>query len=167
MILRKIANRLYNYLADFFLFLAYLGLVVPSHHFRRFVLRLGGAKIGRGSTVHTGYRFFSSRNLRIGEDTIIGSNAFLDGRGSLIIGSHVDIASEIMIYNSEHDLESEDFRARTETVEIGDFCFICPRAIIFIWLYQRQSFPSCRAALGSLLSQQTWKRLCAVDIILI
>jgi len=130
MILRKIANRLYNYLADFFLFLAYLGLVVPSHHFRRFVLRLGGAKIGRGSTVHTGYRFFSSRNLRIGEDTIIGSNAFLDGRGSLIIGSHVDIASEIMIYNSEHDLESEDFRARTETVEIGDFCFIGPRAII-------------------------------------
>lgn len=123
-------NRLYNYLADFFLFLAYLGLMVPSHHFRRFILRLGGAKIGRGATVHTGCRFFSLKNLRIGEDTIIGNNAFLDGRAPLIIGSHVDIASEVMIYNSEHDLESADFKAREESVEIGDYVFIGPRAII-------------------------------------
>ena len=35
-----------------------------------------------------------------------------------------------MIYNSEHDLEAEDFVAIEEPVKIGDYCFIGPRAII-------------------------------------
>ncbi|MGB6882191.1 MAG: acyltransferase, partial [Microgenomates group bacterium] len=51
-------------------------------------------------------------------------------RAHLKIGSHVDIASSVMIYNSEHDIESHDFSAREEPVEIGDYCFIGPRVII-------------------------------------
>ncbi|MFC1625528.1 acyltransferase [Patescibacteria group bacterium] len=35
-----------------------------------------------------------------------------------------------MIYNSEHDLLKDDFSAREESVEIGDYVFIGPRAII-------------------------------------
>ena len=46
------------------------------------------------------------------------------------IGNHVDIASEVMIYNSEHDINSEDFHASNSPVEIGDYVFIGPRVII-------------------------------------
>lgn len=74
--------------------------------------------------------FFNPGNILIGEDTIIGDHAFLDGRAELKIGNHVDLASSVMIYNSEHDLESVDFHAREEAVEIGDYCFIGPRVII-------------------------------------
>lgn len=74
--------------------------------------------------------FFQPKNIIIGEGTIIGDHAFLDGRAPLRIGKEVDIASSVMIYNSEHDLESEDFRAREEPVEIGDYVFIGPRVII-------------------------------------
>ena len=74
--------------------------------------------------------FFDPGGIHIGDDTIIGDHAFLDGRAPLTIGSHTDIASSVMIYNSEHDLEKEDFSARTEPVEIGDYVFIGPRAII-------------------------------------
>ena len=35
-----------------------------------------------------------------------------------------------MIYNSEHDLEKGDFSVRIEPVEIGDYAFVGPRAII-------------------------------------
>ncbi len=35
-----------------------------------------------------------------------------------------------MILNSEHDINSEDFHAISAPVEIGDFVFIGPRAII-------------------------------------
>jgi maltose O-acetyltransferase len=35
-----------------------------------------------------------------------------------------------MVYNSEHDLESEEFDAIVAPVEIGDYVFIGPRAII-------------------------------------
>lgn len=126
----KIINRLYSYLADFGLFVVNCKMMVPSHHVRRFIMRLGGAKIGKGSSVHMACRYFSLKNLTIGEDTIIGWGCFLDGREKLSIGSHVDIASEVMIYNSEHDVSSEDFKAVNGPVEIGDYVFIGPRAII-------------------------------------
>jgi maltose O-acetyltransferase len=74
--------------------------------------------------------FFEPSGIKIGEDTIIGDHAFLDGRAPLTIGNHVDIASSVMIYNSEHDLEKEDFSAKSGPVEIGDYVFIGPRAII-------------------------------------
>lgn len=75
-------------------------------------------------------RFYNPDNIEIGEDTVIGDHAFLDGRAKLKIGDHVDIASEVMIYNSEHDLTAEDFAGTLAPVEIGDYVFIGPRAII-------------------------------------
>lgn len=126
----KIINRLKNIFLEFEIFLLHLVGKVPSHHFRRFFYRLAGIKIGKGSTIHTGARFYDPRNIVIGCDTIIGEDAVLDGRDKIIIGDHVDIASEVMIYNSEHDINSDDFRAINAPVIIEDYCFIGPRAII-------------------------------------
>ncbi|HCB23030.1 TPA: acyltransferase [Candidatus Daviesbacteria bacterium] len=126
----KVGNRFYNYLADFGLFWLHLLCYIPSHHVRRFLLRLAGAKIDQGSSFHMGCRFFSLKKIKIGEDSIIGYGAFLDGRDKIIIGNHVDIASDVMIYNSEHDINSDDFRAVVGAVEIEDYVFIGPRAII-------------------------------------
>lgn len=126
----KVTNRLYNYLADFCLFLLHILINIPSHHLRRFMLRLYGAKIGKGSSIHMGCRFFSLKKIKIGEDTIVGEGAFIDGRDKVIIGNHVDIASEVMIYSSEHDIHSEDFHAILSEVIIDDYVFIGPRVII-------------------------------------
>ena len=109
--------------------LRYIGYV-PCHYLRRFFYRLEGMRIGRGSTIHMGAVFYKAGNIRIGEDTIIGENAVLDGRDKLAIGNHVDIASEVMIYNAEHDINDPGFKATTSPVEIGDYVFIGPRVII-------------------------------------
>lgn len=128
--LSKIFNRLYNYVLDFELMvLRWIGHV-PSHTFRKLFYVLAGVKIGKGSVIHMWANFFNPAGIEIGEDTIIGDHIFLDGRARLKIGSHTDIASQVLIYNSEHDLEKSDFAAREEPVEIGDYCFIGPRSII-------------------------------------
>ncbi len=103
---------------------------VPSHHFRRFFYRLFGMKIGRGSTIHMGANFYNPFNIVIGEDSIVGEGVVLDGRDRLMIGNHVDIASEVMIYNSEHDIRDPNFHAIQAPVTIQDYVFIGPRAII-------------------------------------
>jgi maltose O-acetyltransferase len=77
-----------------------------------------------------GAQFFRPSGIRIGKGTIVGQNVFLDGRDRLVIGDHVDIASDVMIYNSEHDINSETFEAINGPVEIGDYVFIGPRVII-------------------------------------
>lgn len=129
-IARKGVNRIYNWVADYGLMLVRCAGYVPFHRWRRFIYRMAGAKIGKGSAIHMFATFFSLKNLTIGEDTVIGWWAFLDGRASLTIGNHVDIASEVMIYNSQHDLDAEDFRDELKPVVIEDYVFIGPRAII-------------------------------------
>lgn len=104
--------------------------IIPSHYFRRFCYRLCGVKIGKGSVIHTGAVFYKPWGVKIGEDSIIGEGAVLDGRDKLIIGSHVDIASDVMIYNGEHDLNDENFKAVFASVYIEDYVFIGPRVII-------------------------------------
>jgi maltose O-acetyltransferase len=126
----KITNRFYNYLLDFELMVLRWVAHVPSHLFRKMFYQLAGMKIGKGSVVHMWANFFEPDGIKIGEDSVIGDHAFLDGRAPLTIGSHTDVASSVMIYNSEHDLEKDDFSARSEPVEIGDYVFIGPRAII-------------------------------------
>lgn len=126
----KIINRLSNYLLDFELMLLRWIGHVPSHTIRNIKYRFFGIKIGKGSTFHMWANFYEPKNIKIGEDTIIGDHAFLDGRDKLTIGSHTDIASSVMIYNSEHDLEKEDFSTIVAPVEIGDYVFIGPRVII-------------------------------------
>lgn len=109
--------------------LHYIG-IIPIHHLRRLVYRVTGVKIGPGSSIHMHAKFYNPENISIGKDTIIGESVVLDGRDKLIIGDHVDIASEVMIYNAEHDINSKDFHALSSPVIIEDYVFIGPRAII-------------------------------------
>jgi len=128
--LPKIINRFYNYLLDFELMLLNWIGHIPFHTIRKLFYTLAGIKFGNNSVIHTGAVFFQPSKISIGEDTVIGNRVFLDGRAPLSIGDHVDIASEVMIYNSEHDVDSEDFHAKEAPVEVGDYVFIGPRVII-------------------------------------
>lgn len=128
--LNKILHRFANYYYDFVLMLLRWVGHIPSHLIRNTKYRFFGMKIGSGSTIHMWANFFNLKNIEIGKDTIIGDHAFLDGRDKLKIGNHTDIASSVMIYNSEHDLSKDDFSAIVAPVEIGDYCFIGPRVII-------------------------------------
>lgn len=128
--LPKIKNRIYNYWLDFKLMLLRWVGHIPSHSIRRFFYMFSGIKMGKGAVIHMWANFFQPNNISIGDDTIIGGHVFLDGRAPIRIGDHVDIASEVMIYNSQHDLEKKDFSAKEEPVEIADYVFIGPRAII-------------------------------------
>lgn len=126
----KILARLSSYWLDLVLFKLTLTGYVPLSFWRRFIYELTGLRMGEGSVVHMWARFYDPRGIEIGEDSIVGDHVFLDGRDRLKIGNHVDIASQVLIYNSSHDLNSEEFTATTSPVDIGDFVFIGPRAII-------------------------------------
>lgn len=127
-VIQKGINRVFNVFWDLELYILYLVGHIPFHSLRNIFYALAGIK--NSGTIHMWARFYNPANIIIGKDSIVGDHAFLDGRGKIAIGDHVDIASEVMIYNSEHDLESEEFIAREESVEIGDYVFIGPRVII-------------------------------------
>lgn len=129
-VIGKIFNRFYNYHLDFKIYVLELAGWIPSHLIRNFIFGLAGVKIGKGSTIHVGSRFYQPVNVSIGEDTSVGDRCFLDGRAKLTIGNHTSIASQVLIYNSQHDVNDEWFRVSYGAVKIGDYVFVGPGAII-------------------------------------
>lgn len=129
-VLTKVMNRFYNILIDFELLILRCVGFIPFHSVRKFFYRISGVKIGRGSTIHIGANFFYPAGITIGEDTVIGDHVFLDGRAPLKIGNHVAIASQVLIYNAQHNVEDPHFTAVEAPVVIDDYVFIGPRAII-------------------------------------
>ena len=133
-VMKKGFNRVENILLELEVYLLHMIGCIPSHLVRRFFYRMGGIQIGKGSTIHMHARFYNPHNISIGKDSIIGEGIVLDGRAKLTIGNHVDIASEVMIYNSQHNIHAEHFASdegvQEEVVTIHDYVFIGPRAII-------------------------------------
>ncbi|MFH1601804.1 MAG: acyltransferase [Candidatus Shapirobacteria bacterium] len=128
--MEKILRRIDNYFLDLWLMILNGVTNCPFWSVRKLFFLLSGVQIGQGSKLHCGVRFYQPRGIKIGRGSIIGYRTFLDGRAPLTIGKEVDIASEVMIYNSEHDIHANDMRAIEGFVEIGDYVFIGPRAII-------------------------------------
>lgn len=129
-VVEKAIIRMQNIWLDFMLMiLRWIGHI-PSHTIRCACYRLAGVTIGKGTVIHMWCSFFEPGNVTIGRDTIVGDHAFLDGRDKIVIGNHVGIASSVMIYNSAHDIDSEDFHAVTKPTVIKDYAFIGPRAIL-------------------------------------
>jgi acetyltransferase-like isoleucine patch superfamily enzyme len=127
----KIIIRLKTICLEFWLMiLRFIGFI-PIHFVRRFFYLISGIKMSFfSSTIHIGANFFKPSNITIGKDTIIGDHCFLDGRAPLTIGNHVGIASQVLIYNDEHDINSKDYGNSFGPVTIKDYVFIGPRAII-------------------------------------
>ncbi len=126
----RIARRISTVWLEFVVFILHLGGSVPCHHFRRFLYRLAGMKIGKGTSVHMGLRLYNPRNISIGDDTVIGEESVLDGRATLRIGNHVAFATGVKLYNSQHDIHSPTFQAISAPIIVDDYVFIGPSAII-------------------------------------
>jgi len=126
----KVVNRLGTYFLEFWLLVLRLVGCIPFHFVRKIFYLISGVKISWDSTMHIGANFFNPSGITIGQNTIIGDHCFLDGRAPLTIGNHVDIASQVLIYNDEHDINSPDFSNSFNPVTINDYVFIGPRAII-------------------------------------
>lgn len=145
---------------DFWVFLATITGYIPSHTIRLFFYRnLFRIKIGKDSSIHWHAEFNQPSGIAIGHNTIIGNDAFLDGRyfrkwekirtpgrwekfmvyfrdfvhpsfRPLSIGNNVSIAGEVRIYTMQHDIDDPDFREIGAPVAIDDYVVIGSRVTI-------------------------------------
>jgi maltose O-acetyltransferase len=129
-IFQKSTNRIKTIFLEFWLLILRIVGYIPIHTIRKLFYIISGIDMPFDSTIHIGANFFNPTNIKIGHDTIIGDHCFLDGRAKLTIGNHVGIASQVLIYNDEHNIHSDNYENSFGPVEIKDYVFIGPRAII-------------------------------------
>ena len=85
--------------------------------------------IGKKSSVHMGC-FFTGNKIRIGHNSVINRNCYLDGRVGLEIGDNVGISPWTYILSDSHDVQDKNFKNIGGKVQISDYVWIGARAII-------------------------------------
>jgi acetyltransferase-like isoleucine patch superfamily enzyme len=144
-----------RWIIDFWVYVCTLTGYIPSHIVRLFLYRyVFGVHIGKDSSIHWRAEFNNPAGVSIGHNTIIGNDAFLDGRfkrvlaedqgrlGSyvsqlmgqgerpLTIGNNVSVAGEVRIYTMQHDIDSATFAEVGAPVVIEDYVVIGTRVTI-------------------------------------
>ena len=137
------------------MFLATLTGLIPSHTLRLLLYRyLFRIKVGKDSSIHWLARFNNPSGIEIGHNTIIGNDAFLDGRyfrkwpkkhlkvivyvqeffnpkrRPLRIGNNVSIAGEVRIYTMQHDIDDPNFKEVEGDVALDDYVVVGTRVTI-------------------------------------
>jgi putative colanic acid biosynthesis acetyltransferase WcaF len=103
----------------------------PSlHSWRRLVLRLFGARIGKGARVHASARIWLPANLELGEQTLIGPGAIVYNQGRIAIGARSVVSQRAHLCASSHDVSDPHFQLVLRPITIGSGCWIASEAFV-------------------------------------
>lgn len=91
---------------------------------RRFLLRLFGARIGRGVLIRPSAKIVFPWKLAIGDYSWIGDEVVLYSLGEIEIGRNSVISQRSYICAGSHDAESMSFAILAPPVRIGSECWI-------------------------------------------
>lgn len=106
---------------------------IPSVKLRMLLYNMLGVKAGKKVVFHYKTEIRAPFNLQVGTGTIIGDNALLDARNNLIIGSNVNLSSNVSVYTEQHDHRDKMFRCsygEGNAVRIGDRVWIGSNVIV-------------------------------------
>jgi putative colanic acid biosynthesis acetyltransferase WcaF len=91
---------------------------------RRFLLRLFGARIGRKVLIRPTVKVTYPWKIYIGDYSWIGDDVVLYSLGEIIIGRHTVISQKSYICTGSHDYTSLSFNIFSEPVQIGNEVWI-------------------------------------------
>lgn len=97
---------------------------------RNLLLRLFGAKLGRGVRVDPSARIFAPWGLAIGDHSSIGSHALLYNLGPMEIGARVTISQGAHLCGGTHDSTDPAMPLRRMPIAIGDEAWVCADAFV-------------------------------------
>jgi acetyltransferase-like isoleucine patch superfamily enzyme len=134
-----------------FIFFRLIGFV-PSHSLRKILYRLVGMQIGSRSYIYAGAEIRNPKQIIIGNDTVIGHGAVLDGRRGLRIGNNVNFSSGVWIWTLQHDPQSPGFTSVGAEVVIEDYAWISARAMVLPGVHVARG---CVVAAGAIVTKDT------------
>lgn len=123
-----------NRIARFVWGLVWFFLFRPSPRFamgwRRFLLRLFGARVGHGAHVYPDARVWAPWNLEMGDFSCLGpgSNCYCVAR--IRIGAHATISQFAYLCSAGHDIKDPHMRLLRAPIVIEDGAWVCAGAYV-------------------------------------
>lgn len=97
---------------------------------RRWMLRLFGARVGREVRVEPSARIFLPWNLEIGDWSSVGFEALLYNLGPMKIGKRVTISQRAHLCGGSHNFREAAMPLVRAAVTVGDEAWICADAFV-------------------------------------
>ncbi|MDB4919654.1 putative colanic acid biosynthesis acetyltransferase [Mucilaginibacter sp.] len=104
--------------------------LLPSSSFKVFLLRLFGAKIGKGVTIKPGVNIKYAWHLTVGNHTWIGENVWIDCLVAVTIGNNVCISQGAVLLTGSHNYKKKTFDLITQPVTLEDGVWIGAGAMV-------------------------------------
>ncbi|OJU27105.1 MAG: acetyltransferase [Alphaproteobacteria bacterium 64-6] len=102
----------------------------PFWGWRRLLLRLFGARIGREVHVHPSVRITIPWNISIGDQTAVGDRAILYALGSITLGERVTISQGAHLCAGTHDHRDPAMPLLKPPISIERDAWICAEAFV-------------------------------------
>lgn len=97
----------------------------PLWGWRRFLLRLFGAKVGKDVHFTPSSRVFIPWNLEIGSWSSVGFETIIYNLGKITIGEHVTISQRSHLCAGSHDFRDDAMPLIKATITIEDGAWVC------------------------------------------
>ncbi len=110
--------------------------MIPGNKWRRTLLKIFGAKIGKSVVIKPYVKIKYPWNLEIGDYSWIGEQVWIDNTGKVKIGKHVCISQGATLLCGNHNYKKVSFDLIVQDIVIengawlGAKCIVCPGVII-------------------------------------
>lgn len=110
--------------------LFFINPLFPFRSPKPVLLRLFGAKVGKGVVIHPGVNIKFPWKLSIGDHVWIGQRAWLDNIDQLTIHSNVVISQGAMLILGSHDYKKVDYPTMAGPVVLEEGSWVGARALV-------------------------------------
>ena len=108
----------------------FISSFLPGTFWRKVILRIFGAKIGKGGKIKPFIRISEPWNLSVGDYCWLGESIWIDNIAFVKIGSRVCISQGVYICTGNHNYKKELFDLMLKSIIIEDDCWLAAKSVI-------------------------------------
>ncbi|HEU4554240.1 MAG TPA: WcaF family extracellular polysaccharide biosynthesis acetyltransferase [Chitinophaga sp.] len=94
------------------------------------LLRMFGARVGKGLVIKTKVRIKNPWRLTIGDHCWIGESVWIDNLEDVVLGNNVCVSQGALLLTGNHDYKKSDFPYRLGKITIEDGVWIGAQAVV-------------------------------------
>jgi putative colanic acid biosynthesis acetyltransferase WcaF len=111
-------------------FLLYRPTPVPLHGWRRFLLRLFGARVGAGAHPYPSAWVWAPWNLELGPGSCLAAGVDCYSAGRVVIGAGCVISQRAYLCSASHDIHDPSFPLLLGDIHVEDGAWVATEAFV-------------------------------------
>jgi len=111
------------------------------HAPRRLLLRLFGARIGRGVKIMPSVHVWAPWNLVLGDHASVGEAVDLYTVAPIEIGAHATVSKRAFLCTATHEIDHPNMPMVSVPIRVGDGAWVCAEALVLPARFLRMRNP--------------------------